>query len=45
MNLFDNRNIYKNNIFLETKELTPQNNFVYSSKNIHLEDMHYKNIS
>ena len=42
INLFDNRNIYKNNIFLETKELTPQNNFVYSSKNIHLEDMDYK---
>ena len=40
---FDNRNIYKNNIFIETKELTPQNNnFLFSSKNIHLDDMNYQ---
>ena len=39
VNYFDNRKIYKNNIFIETKELTPQNNnFLYSSKNIHLDD-------
>ena len=42
MNYFDNRKIYKNNIFIETKDLSPNNNFLYTSKHIHLEDMNYQ---
>ena len=42
MNYFDNRKIYKNNIFIETKDLSSQNNFVYSSKNIHFDDRNYQ---
>ena len=43
MNYLDNRKIFKNNIFIETKDLSAQNNnFLYTSKQIHLDDMNYQ---
>ena len=41
-NFFDSRKKYTNNYFLETKELSPNHNCFYSSKNIFLDDMHYQ---
>ena len=42
INFFDNRKIYKNNIFIESKDLSPHNSFLLKTKNIHLDDMNYQ---
>ena len=43
INYYDNRKIYKNNIFIETKDINPQNNNnLYITQNIHLNDINYQ---